>query len=130
MVGLIWFVQLVHYPLFAAVGPDNFIAYETQHTRRTSWVVAMFMPVEAITAAWLMVDRPEGVSAGLVIAGFILVAMLWFSTALWQAPLHGRLTMGFDSHRYRQLVRSNWVRTGLWSKRGILVLLMIGQVIG
>jgi hypothetical protein len=33
MVGLIWFVQVVHYPLFASVGADEFVAYENAHTR-------------------------------------------------------------------------------------------------
>ena len=36
MTGLIWFVQVVHYPLFAAVGADQFVAYEVAHQRRTS----------------------------------------------------------------------------------------------
>lgn len=35
MVGLIWFVQVVHYPLFASVGADGFTDYETAHRRRT-----------------------------------------------------------------------------------------------
>ena len=26
LVGLIWTVQVVHYPLMAAVGPDRFVA--------------------------------------------------------------------------------------------------------
>jgi hypothetical protein len=46
MVGLIWFVQLVHHPLFSAVGSSAFTGYEARHMRRTTWVVAMFMPVD------------------------------------------------------------------------------------
>ena len=44
MVGLIWFVQVVHYPLFARV-EQGFIAYEQIHQQRTTWVVAPLMPV-------------------------------------------------------------------------------------
>lgn len=129
MVGLIWFVQLVHYPLFAAVGPLDFIGYESQHTRRTTWVVALFMPLEAVTAVWLLADVPDGLSAGLVAVGLVLVAALWLSTATWQAPMHGRLSDGFDPSLQRRLVRSNWVRTALWSARGLLVLVLVGQAI-
>ena len=129
MVGLIWFVQLVHYPLFAAVGPLDFIDYESQHTRRTTWVVALFMPLEAVTAVWLLADVPDGLSAGLVAVGLVLVAALWLSTATWQAPMHGRLSDGFDPSLQRRLVQSNWVRTALWSARGVLVLVLVGQVI-
>ena len=32
MVGLIWLVQIVHYPLFAHVGADTFLAYHQRHT--------------------------------------------------------------------------------------------------
>ena len=34
MLGLIWFVQIVHYPLMARVGRVRFHAYETDHQRR------------------------------------------------------------------------------------------------
>lgn len=50
MVGLIWFVQIVHYPLFAYVGAEKFIAYEAAHARLTTWVVAPPMLTEALTA--------------------------------------------------------------------------------
>ena len=129
MVGLIWFVQLVHYPLFAAVGPVDFIDYESQHTRRTTWVVALFMPLEAVTAVWLLAEVPEGVNAALVAVGLVLVAALWLSTATWQAPMHGRLSDGFDSSLQRRLVLSNWVRTSLWTVRGVLVLFLVGQAL-
>ena len=39
MVGLVWFVQRAHYPLFAAVGSQQFPDYERAHALRTnrSW---------------------------------------------------------------------------------------------
>ena len=43
MVGLLWFVQLVYYPLFALVGPDGFVEYEHSHQQRTSYVVGPLM---------------------------------------------------------------------------------------
>ena len=49
MTGLIWFVQVVHYPLFAAVGAEQFVAYEVAHQRRTSFVVGLPMLVEGLT---------------------------------------------------------------------------------
>ena len=33
LVGLIWFVQLVHYPLFSAVAPERFATFEAEHSR-------------------------------------------------------------------------------------------------
>ena len=130
MVGLIWFVQLVHYPLFRSVGADEFEAYQAQHTRRTAQVVGVLMPVEAVTAAWLVADTPVGIDGRLAVVGVVLVAALWLSTALWQAPIHGRLSRGFDVSLQRVLVRSNWLRTAAWSVRGVLVLIIGGQALG
>lgn len=39
MVGIIWFVQIVHYPLFSFAGRVEFPMYEHEHRRRTTWVV-------------------------------------------------------------------------------------------
>jgi hypothetical protein len=37
--GVIWFVQVVHYPLLAAVGSQAFSTFEQRHTSLTTWVV-------------------------------------------------------------------------------------------
>ena len=62
MTGLIWFVQIVHYPLFSRVGNAEFPAYEQRHTVLTTWVVGPPMLVEGITALILFWLRPGGVT--------------------------------------------------------------------
>ena len=62
MTGLIWFVQIVHYPLLGAVGGSEFSAYEQRHMSLTTWVVAPTMLVEAGTALLLFWFRTAGVS--------------------------------------------------------------------
>ena len=54
MVGLIWFVQIVHYPLYANVGREQFPEYEALHNRMTTWVVGPAMLVELVTAVLLL----------------------------------------------------------------------------
>jgi hypothetical protein len=39
MTGVIWFVQVVHYPLMARVGAAGFPDYEAAHARLTGYVV-------------------------------------------------------------------------------------------
>ena len=63
MTGLVCFAQFVHYPLFAAVGSEEFSAYEQRRTSLTTWVVAPSMLVEAATAVLLFWLCPPGVSA-------------------------------------------------------------------
>ncbi|MGL6280626.1 MAG: hypothetical protein ACRC50_13860 [Gaiella sp.] len=121
MVGLVWFVQLVHYPLFAHVGRDGFALYEAQHTRRTTWLVAPLMLVEAATALVLLAADPSL----LTVAGAALLGIVWLSTALVQVPLHGRLERGFDAEAHRRLVRSNAVRTAAWTGRAVIALALL-----
>lgn len=125
MVGLIWFVQVVHYPLFAAVGPELFEAYETIHNRKTSWVVMPPMLIELFCAIALIWIRPSGLAAWPVYMGLLLLVIVWLSTFLLQVPQHAVLMNGFDIEAHRKLVSSNWIRTVGWTLRGFLVLWMI-----
>ena len=85
-----------------------------------------FMLVEGLTAAAIAWRPPPGVPRTVAIAGVALVAVLWLSTALVQMPLHARL--GREGHApavVARLVRSNWLRTLLWSARAILAAWML-----
>ncbi|MFW5653846.1 MAG: hypothetical protein ACOC0P_07340 [Planctomycetota bacterium] len=126
MMGLIWFVQIVHYPLMRAVGPDGFVRYEVMHTRRTTWVVLPPMLLELISAiALVTIYFPStNPGSGLAIAGAAMLAVIWASTFLVQVPCHERLSDGFNEAAWSWLVRSNWIRTVLWSARGIIALLI------
>lgn len=128
MVGLIWFVQVVHYPLFAAVGRQEFTAYEGAHTQLVSLVVIPAMLAEVLTAGMLLaVGRPSvGLIEGLAGAGLLVV--IWGSTFLLQVPRHAELAGGFDEVAHRSLVVTNWVRTVAWTLRGGLALWMIARV--
>ncbi len=127
MTGLIWFVQVVHYPLMARVGSEGFTEYEKHHQRLTTWVVGPPMLVELATAIWLLIAPPAGVDLWMTNAGLAMVVLLWLSTAFLQVPQHRKLESGFDPAAHRLLVRSNWLRTVLWSLRGVLALWMIGS---
>jgi uncharacterized membrane protein len=126
MVGLIWFVQIVHYPLFAQVGANFFPQYETAHNRLTTWVVGPPMLVESVTALVLLLSKPGSIPPGQVWFGIVLLLVIWLSTALLQVPQHEILTRGFVADAHRWLVTSNWIRTLAWTVRGVLVLVMVG----
>jgi uncharacterized membrane protein len=127
MTGLIWFVQVVHYPLFARVGNDVFPAYSQAHQTLTTLVVGPPMLVEALTAALLVIARPAGTSAALAWTGLALVIVIWLSTAALQVPAHGRLVQGFDADTNALLVSSNWIRTVCWTARTVLVGVLLLQ---
>ncbi len=130
MVGLIWFVQVVHYPLMGRVGPEQMISYELAHQSRTSLVVGPPMLVEFVTAALLVYLRPAAIPAWSAWLGVALVALLWLSTAVLQVPQHERLARGFDAAAHGFLVQSNWLRTVGWTARGVLAGWMLVRVNG
>lgn len=122
MTGLIWFVQVVHYPLFNSVGAERFAAYEAKHSNLTTHVVIVPMFVELITSVVLLWQRPEQIVTWQLWLGLVLVAVIWFSTAFLQVPQHDVLSQGFNEAAYGLLVSSNWLRTLAWTGRSVLVL--------
>ena len=115
MTGLIWFVQVVHYPLYARVGDAGFREYEREHSLLTGRVVALPMLIELATALPL---RLSGVETALSLG---LLGAIWVSTAVIQVPCHNRLVQGFDETTLRRLVQSNWIRTAAWTLRSLLL---------
>ncbi len=126
MVGLIWLVQVVHYPLLAGADPARYTEHQQQHMRRIGWIVGPAMLVEALTAVGLLISEAPWMPTWLAWTNLALLAAIWLSTALVQVPCHGRLLDGFDAACHDRLVRTNWLRTGLWSVRGLLLLGAMG----
>ncbi|MFG0260045.1 MAG: hypothetical protein ACF8LK_06800 [Phycisphaerales bacterium JB041] len=132
MTGLIWFVQLVHYPLMARVGREGWTDYERAHQARTTWIVAPVMLVEVLSAVWLLIAAhsevgPPEVSAAvpaLWVSASLLV-VVWASTFLIQVPLHARLSGAYSDRAHALLVRSNWLRTAAWTGRAVLLVLVV-----
>lgn len=131
MAGVIWFVQVVHYPLFAGVGEREFVAYEGEHTRRTGWVVGPPMLVEMVTSTLGLCAglRPEFFPMWAAWTGEALLGAIWISTAAMQVPLHRRLLRGFDGRAAARLVSGNWVRTVGWSLRAGLLLWVVARML-
>ena len=127
MLGLIWFVQVVHYPLFLTIPEPGFMSYETSHATRTGWIAAPLMAVELLSALLLLVPhlRPVFVSHRTAQLGMVLVVLLWLSTGLIQVPLHNQLHQRYDRAVIQRLITSNWLRTALWTARAALMLFWI-----
>ena len=125
MTGLVWFVQVVHYPLFLRVGRTGFTTYAATHSRLTSILVVPLMLIELATSLWLLVSPPAAISGVTAIAQFALLLLIWGSTFALQVPLHRRLGDGYDRAVVRRLVASNWIRTGLWSTRSVVLLISL-----
>ena len=129
MVGIIWFVQRVHYPLLALVGTDRAAGVAVEHQRRTGQVVALPMAVEGVSTLVLLVERPDAVSVVWPWAGAVLLAVALGCTVLLSVPRHARMATAPDDEVGRSLVRTNWPRTVAWTLRGVVGAVMMIQVL-
>ena len=129
MVGLIWLIQIVHYPLFASVGVEQFSEYSERHQFLITFIVGPVMAAELISAI-VLAFYPVFPGVGLWFRiGLGLLVVIWISTALIQVPQHGKLTGGFDLATVQALVRGNWIRTIAWTLRGLILLVVLGKLI-
>lgn len=126
MTGLIWFVQIVHYPLFAQVGAAEFARYEQLHSTRTTLVVGPVMLIEMAAAIGLLLV-PSTAPRWMTWTGAALLILIWASTFLLSVPRHAELAAGFLPAAHRRLVLTNWIRTAAWTARGALALWMVAR---
>lgn len=121
--GLIWSVQLVHYPFFEFSEPSRFTDAMNFHQLRISFIVIPVMLAELISSCWLTItlSEPFWVHAG----GLVLVLAIWIITFFLQVPLHSNLKLRYSTEQVQKLVRSNWWRTILWTLKSLLGILLL-----
>lgn len=127
LTGVIWFVQVVHYPLLAESCPSGAGGGHWRHVRRTTSLVVPVMALEGGAAVLLAWHSPEGWARGLAIVGLLLAGVNWLSTASVQVPAHRLLLRQWNAEIARGLVRSNWLRTVAWSTRSVLALCLLAE---
>ena len=128
MTGVIWFVQIVHYPLFIFADKESFPEFSKTHSNSTGYVVILPMLLELMTALMLLFLYQTSPFYKYYIAAFILLTVIWISTFLIQVPVHKKLPGGYNKNRIEILVKYNWIRTVGWSLRTILLLYLVLQL--
>jgi hypothetical protein len=125
MTGVIWYVQLVHYPMMEGWPHDDFPRWEAAHRERTGQVVVPAMLAEGLAVVVILAWRPTGVPAWLAWSGAGVLLAIWASTFAIQVPLHEQLSTGWDAGSHARLVQSNWLRTVLWTARAVVAVWML-----
>ena len=118
MVGVIWVIQLLHYPSFHFIGDQKYIEFQHFHMQRISIIVIPAMLTE-LASALLLAYFFE---SSLTIILLALVIGNWAITLIFFTNMHQKLTDGYDHSIVNRLVQINWSRTGLWSLRLIILL--------
>ena len=117
MTGLIWLVQIVHYPSFRFIDELQFTSFQEFHMRRISYIVLPIMLLELGTAGILVFNNPNR----LFVLNLTIVVLIWASTFFLSMSAHQNLVEGKSLEIINKLVITNWPRTVLWSIRSILL---------
>ena len=118
MVGVIWVIQLLHYPSFHFINDQKYIEFQHFHMQRISFIVVPVMLIE-LASALLLAYFFE---SSLTIILLALVLGIWAITFIFFTNMHQKLTDGYDHSIVDRLVQINWARTALWSLRLIILL--------
>ncbi len=129
MVGLIWMVQIVHYPLLAIINTERAPDIAREHQRRTGIVVGPPMLIEGVTTLGLLLWRPDGVWWILPWINGVFLAVALGCTVFLSVPLHEKMAHSPDETVGHRLVITNWPRTAAWTVRGILCVTMLAQAL-
>ncbi len=127
LTGLIWTIQLVHYPSFSMIDENQFGSFTKFHGFRISLIVMPLMCLELITGFLLVHSQFDvpGFSKFFII-NFIGVVLIWASTFFLSVPIHAKLDSGFNQDQIKLLVMTNWPRTVFWSLRSVLLMWILG----
>ena len=119
MVGVIWVIQLVHYPSFHFIELKQYTTFQRFHMSRISYVVIPAMLIELFTLILIIISMDQ--IDTLVLASAILLIFIWLITAVFFSGVHQKLTLGYDQTVVDKLVKLNWGRTLLWTLRLFLI---------
>ena len=119
MVGVIWVIQLVHYPSFHFVELKQYTTFQRFHMARISYVVIPAMLTELFTLILIVISMDQ--IDTLVLASAVLLIFIWLMTAVFFSSVHQKLTLGYDQTVVDKLVKLNWGRTLLWTLRLLLI---------
>ena len=118
MVGVIWVIQLLHYPSFHFINDQKYIEFQHFHMQRISFIVIPAMLIELASALSLAYFF----RSSLTIILLALLLGIWGITFIFFTNIHQKLTNGYDHIVVNRLVQINWFRTALWSLRFIILL--------
>lgn len=126
MVGVIWLIQLVHYPSFQFIQHDKFFSFNCFHQKMMTYLVAPIMVLELLAGVALLFAQTL---SSFTLLNMVSIVFLWGMTFLVSVPLHTKLlNYAYNLAVIKQLIRTNWPRTIIWSLRAIgLIVVMKGS---
>lgn len=109
--GLIWTIQLVHYPMFKLIEAPHWPRFHRYHSRNISFIVFPLMLVELLTSLQLFLGEStftHNLSLACAVTSWLLTIVVFI-------PLHNKVASRPIPDLLQRLVRLNWLRTFVWT---------------
>ena len=124
LIGLIWTIQIVHYPSFLYIDKKKSFEFQDFHMKSITYIVMPLMLLELFCGAILLYKNYSNL---IFLSGYISLLIIWAWTFFVNVPVHSKLIIDFNEDLIRKLIKSNWPRTILWSFKLIPVLIDINR---
>ena len=125
MVGVIWIIQLVHYPTFLFIDKQKYMKFQEFHMSRVSYIVMPTMIAELFSGIYILLyNNILMLNTFFLLASFSLF-LNWVITALVFVKIHNGLLIKYEKKIILLLVKLNWLRTILWSLRLVFLTIII-----
>jgi len=122
---LIWMVQLLIYPSFLYFQSSDLLKWHHAYTPRITFIVLPMMLFQLLAHSWNVYASFSIVNVLLC----VIVFATWLVTFLISVPLHHKIASNVAmKDACKLLIKTNWIRTVLWSFVFILHLLEEGIV--
>lgn len=108
---IIWIVQVIIYPSFRNIEDIGFVDWHRGYCSAIGFFVLPIMTLQLIESSSTCFFS----GGSLAFAKLFSVVGAWGITFLISAPFHNKLQIGKDSDVISRLIRTNWLRTSLWS---------------
>ncbi len=126
MLGVIWFVQMIHYPMFLHFSCNESVNPFAHHqSKATSLALPMILELVSIALLAFM-PYPNFMS---VLILLVLTLLIWLSTFTLQVPAHKALKNEKSEQVIHRLIWTNWFRTGLWSLKAIYLFFLVWNLL-
>jgi hypothetical protein len=126
VLGEIWFVQIVVYPLFGKVGEDEYVAYHKFYSSRIPLPVILPGFASFLLPIALVFLRPESVPLWMALANVACGLIGLLVTVVLEMPRHARLEKGGKQEAViRELILYNWPRTLSITGSALLTVMML-----
>ena len=119
LTGLIWVIQLVHYPMFQFLDLKNYSKAMQFHQQRISLIVMPLMLFELISGVYLAHAQWATLS-GFHAINIAFLLIIWVHTFGLMVPFHQTMSIQLNTSLLQKTLQHHWIRTLAWSAKSVL----------